>query len=83
MLKMSEKQKRGYIMVGGTLLPAFVGVGIMSMVNKSNISFKDTKTLLLFAGLSVLGGMVTASILKDSLPKVDMAKKEEAAKATV
>jgi len=83
MLKMSEKQKRGYIMVGGTLLPAFVGVGIMSMVNKSNISFKDTKTLLLFAGLSVLGGIVTANILKDSLPKIDTKKATEEPKATV
>lgn len=56
--------KRSYLMIGGTLLPAFAGVHIASMITKKPFSTKDSNMLLLFAGLSVLGGYATSRLLK-------------------
>lgn len=49
-MKLTENQKRAYLMTGGTLLPAFVGI--------------NGSTLLLFATLSVLGGFFTSQIIE-------------------
>lgn len=59
-----EKKNKTYLMLGGTFLPAFVGVGIaMAMTKRANVKMTD---LLIFAGLSAIGGYVTAQMLKEN-----------------
>lgn len=49
-------------MIGGTLLPAFVGVSVAVAMRKGvKLTAWD---LLLFAGLSVVGGYATAKTLE-------------------
>lgn len=50
-------------MTAGTLLPAFVGVGVVMAFKKS--ARLGMTELLLFAGLSVAGGYFTAKLLKE------------------
>ena len=50
-------------MIGGTFLPAFIGVGVaMAVTKRANVKMTD---LFLFAGLSAVGGYMTAQMLKD------------------
>ena len=60
------KAQRGYMMVGGTLLPAFLAVGLVSLLSKSPISVKETKYVLAFAAASIIGGFVSAKMLKEN-----------------
>jgi hypothetical protein len=55
--------KKAYLMTSGTLLPAFVGVGIIMAV-KGQAKLGVTE-LLIFAGLSVAGGYITAKLLTE------------------
>ena len=57
-----KQNKRTYLMIGGTLLPAFVGVSVAVAMRKG--ATLNTWDLLLFAGLSVVGGYVTAKTLE-------------------
>lgn len=59
-----EKFKKSYLMVGGTLLPAFIAVLVRASV-KNKITFKASD-IIIFAGLSVLGGYATSQMLKES-----------------
>jgi hypothetical protein len=55
--------KKGYLMTSATLLPAFVGVAVHRMYHKNTkLGMSD---LLIFAGLSVLGGFISAPIIKN------------------
>lgn len=51
-------------MVGGTLLPAFLGVGIVSLFSKEPISAKSAKYIIVFGALSVIGGYFSAQVIK-------------------
>ena len=55
-------KKETYLMIGGTLLPAFVGTAIY-MAYKKQAKLEMTN-LLIFATLSVVGGYFTAKMLK-------------------
>ena len=58
---MTEEQKKVYLMLGGTFLPAFVGVIAYASIKKD---FKVSGgMILLFAGLSAVGGYVTSKML--------------------
>jgi len=58
---MTAQQKKTYLMLGGTFLPAFIGVIGYASVKKD---FKVTGgMILLFAGLSAVGGYVTSKML--------------------
>lgn len=58
---MSEQQKKVYLMLGGTFLPAFVGVIGYASIKKQ---FKVTGgMILLFAGLSAVGGYLTSKMI--------------------
>lgn len=62
-MKLTEEGKRGYLMLGGTFLPAFLGVIAVASIKKD---FKITgNTLLLFAGLSAIGGYATSKMIKN------------------
>lgn len=61
-MKLTENQKRAYLMTGGTLLPAFVGV--IAVASKQGQFKINGSTLLLFATLSVLGGFFTSQIIE-------------------
>lgn len=60
--KLTETQKRTYLMTAGTLFPAFVGIIAHGMYHK-RLDFKASD-ILIFAGLSIIGGYATAQILK-------------------
>ena len=53
------KNKKSYLMIGGTFLPAFIGY----VAAKSLGASESTKNLVAIAGL-VVGGMVTSKMLK-------------------
>jgi hypothetical protein len=59
-----KKLDKTYLMVGGTLLPAFLGVGIVSLISKEPITPKSAKYLIAFAVLSVAGGFFSAQMIK-------------------
>lgn len=57
-----EEKKKVYLMLGGTFLPAFTGVILLAAYKKQ---FKvDGNMLLLFAGLSAIGGALTSKMLE-------------------
>ena len=58
-----SKSNKIYLMAAGTFLPAFTGLFIMKAINKDAIKF-DTKEILIFSGLALIGGYVTAKALK-------------------
>lgn len=53
--------KKIYLMLGGTFLPAFIVLGLHIAYHK-RCAFKMSD-LLLFAGASAIGGFVTAKML--------------------
>ena len=53
-----------YLMIGGTQLPAFVGVAALALISKESISAKSAKYLLTFAALSVIGGYFSSKMIK-------------------
>jgi len=53
------KNKKTYLMIGGTFLPAFTGY----MIAKSLGANEATKNLVAIAGL-IAGGMLTSKMLK-------------------
>ena len=58
-----ESIKKGYLMVGGTFLPAFIGVAVHRMYHKNTkLGMSD---LLIFAGLSIVGGFISANMIKN------------------
>lgn len=58
----SGETTKMYLMISGTLMPAFAGVILVSSIKRE---FKiDGLTLLMFAGLSCVGGYVTAKMIK-------------------
>jgi len=57
--------KRTYLMLGGTFLPAFAGVIVYSIATKEDIKLTSIKILSIFAAMSAVGGYVTAQILKE------------------
>ncbi|MBP8992504.1 MAG: hypothetical protein KBG30_01655 [Bacteroidales bacterium] len=60
-MELTETQKRLYLMLGGTFLPAFIGVITVATIKKD---FKITGGMLLFfAGLSALGGYATSKMI--------------------
>lgn len=59
-----NKHEVTYLMIGGTLLPAFAAVYIYSLIAKRDISLKDVEYLSIFAIASIIGGYYTAKILK-------------------
>ena len=52
-------------MLGGTFLPAFVAVGIISLITKQPVSMRSAKNLLVFGLASAVGGFVTAKMIKN------------------
>ena len=58
------KTNKTYLMIGGTLTPAFVGMLMLAGIRKQCLF--DSYALLTFAGLACVGGYVTAKILKES-----------------
>jgi len=61
-MQTTQKQKDIYLMLGGTFLPAFVGILSVAAYQKQ-LKFSGFN-LLLFAGLSAIGGYYTSQILK-------------------
>ena len=60
-MQLTESQKRVYLMLGGTFLPAFIGVIGYASIKKD---FKVTGGMILFfAGLSALGGYATSKMI--------------------
>jgi len=60
-MQLTESQKRVYLMLGGTFLPAFIGVITVATIKKD---FKVTGGMLLFfAGLSAVGGFATSKMI--------------------
>lgn len=58
---MTEQQKKVYLMLGGTFLPAFVGViGVASYKKEFKV---NGSMILLFAGLSAIGGFITSKMI--------------------
>lgn len=57
--------KKTYLMLGGTFLPAFIAVGAVSVFTKSSVNMKSAKFLLTFAIASAVGGFITAKMIKD------------------
>jgi hypothetical protein len=53
------KQKKAYLMIGGTLLPAIAGY----LAAKSLKTSDSTRNLIVIAGL-IAGGIVTSKMLK-------------------
>ena len=54
--------KKTYIMLGGTFLPAFVGTAMNIAIQKrAKLTMTD---LLIFASLSAVGGYITAKMIK-------------------
>lgn len=60
----NAKTKRVYLMTAGTLLPAFAAISAR-MAYKRSVTLEMTD-LLLFAGTSILGGYITAKMLKSN-----------------
>lgn len=58
-----EKIKKPYLMIGGTLLPAFVGVCAYVAIKKQ--AKTDVTAIILFAALAVVGGYYTSKLLKE------------------
>ena len=58
-----KKLKKPYLMVGGTLLPAFAGVCAYVAIKKQ--AKTDVTAIILFAALAVVGGYITAKMLKE------------------
>lgn len=58
------RANKTYLMVGGTLLPAFAFTAAHAMYHKRGGKYK-TSDILIFAGGSILGGFLTAKMLKD------------------
>jgi hypothetical protein len=56
-----EKLNKAYLMIGGTFLPAFSGIAVLSLIRKDNKV--DKTAIVVFAGLSILGGYFTAKII--------------------
>jgi hypothetical protein len=56
-------KNKTYLMLGGTFLPAFIGIGIKLAINgEPKLTAKD---ILIFAALSAVGGYITSQMLKD------------------
>jgi hypothetical protein len=56
-----EKVAKTYLMISGTLMPAMAGITLLNIVRKHNII--DNKTIMIFAGLSILSAYATARML--------------------
>lgn len=56
--------EKGYLMTAGVLAPAFLAVGIASLITKKPISLKSTTLIVTFAVVSIAGGFVSAQIIK-------------------
>ena len=61
-----KSYEKTYIMIGGTFLPAFIGLGVVSLVTKEAISVKSAKFLITFAVASAIGGWITAQMIKNA-----------------
>lgn len=59
-----ENNEKSYLMIAGTFLPAFLGIGLYSIATKKNISFKNSEFIILFAAFSSLGGFMSAKMIK-------------------
>lgn len=58
---MNAKTKKIYLMTAGTLLPAFVAVGLhVAYHKKAQLGMSD---ILLFAGASMVGGYFTSKLV--------------------
>lgn len=53
------KNKKAYLMIGGTFLPAFIGYSIAKAMGAG----EATKNIVAVAGL-IAGGMITSKMLK-------------------
>ena len=53
------KNKKAYLMIGGTFLPAFIGYSIAGSLGFN----QNVKNVIAIAGL-IAGGMVTSKMLK-------------------
>jgi len=62
---MTKKQKT-YLMLGGTFLPAFISIGVLSIIRKQPIDFKSSSNLMVFIIASAIGGFATSKMIKDS-----------------
>ena len=58
---MDAKQSKLYLTVAGTFLPAFSGLAVLSIVRKEHKL--DKTAILVFGGLAVAGGYLTAKIM--------------------
>lgn len=59
-----NKKEQAYLMIGGTLLPAFIGVGAISLMTKKPITMKNSTYIMAFAGLSIAGGFLSARMIE-------------------
>ena len=59
-----KKTDKTYLMVAGTLLPAFAGVAIVNLFSKDGITAKSAKYLITFGALSIVGGWFSAQVIK-------------------
>ena len=55
-----------YLMLGGTFLPAFIGIGVLSLVKKQSIDLKNSQYLLVFILASAIGGYLTSKMIKNA-----------------
>lgn len=56
--------EKGYLMVGGTLLPAFAAVATYGFISSNGISLRDIKVLTIFAIAAVVGGYVSSKMIQ-------------------
>lgn len=59
-----NKKEQAYLMIGGTLLPAFIGVGAVSILTKEPITMKNSTYIMAFAGLSIAGGFLSSRMIE-------------------
>ena len=58
---MEQKLAKGYLLISGTLMPAMAAITILNIVRKHN--YIDKNTIMLFAGVTILSGYITARII--------------------
>lgn len=53
-------------MVTGTLFPAFASLLILKAITKQPIGQMEARSILIFAGASIIGGYFTAKIIENN-----------------
>lgn len=60
-----NRAKKTYLMLGGTFLPAFGAIAVLSIINKQPLELKGVKNIMVFAIAAAIGGFITSKIITD------------------